>query len=171
MTDATPAAPSHTGPDTIVVLTQEPLEDVDARRIVGLHEGEQIDYRVLVPADTRRNLLVTLLDDLALLRMKEVLEALRPVDRTEARAEAGQALERSLASLAAVGCTATGEVVADDPLPQLRGEVERLGAREVVVVTEPHAVEDTFHADWASRARDELGLPVLHLYAGDWRVG
>ncbi|WP_141846582.1 hypothetical protein [Lapillicoccus jejuensis] len=171
MTDATPDASPHPGPDTIVVLTQEPLLEADARRIVGLHEGEDIAYRVLVPADTRRSLLVTLLDGLALLRMKEVLQALKPVNRTEARAEAGEALERSIASLASVGRTATGEVVADDPLPQLRTEVGRLHAREVVVVTEPHAVEDTFHADWASRARDELGLPVLHLYAGDWRVG
>ena len=50
-------------------------------------------------------------------------------------------------------------------------EVRRLNAREVVVVTEPHAVEDTFHKDWASKAREVLGLPVLHIYAGDWRLG
>ena len=58
-----------------------------------------------------------------------------------------------------------------DPMPALVEEVRRLNAREVVVVTEPHAVEDTFHRDWASKAREVLGLPVLHLYAGDWRLG
>jgi hypothetical protein len=56
-------------------------------------------------------------------------------------------------------------------MPTLLEEVGRLGAQEVVVVTEPHAVEDTFHTDWASRAREALGVPVLHMYAGDWRLG
>jgi hypothetical protein len=45
------------------------------------------------------------------------------------------------------------------------------GAGEVVVVTRPHAVEDTFHTDWASRARERLGVPVLHVYAGSNWVG
>jgi hypothetical protein len=53
----------------------------------------------------------------------------------------------------------------------LESEVTRLHASEVIVVTEPHAVEDTFHTDWASRARETLGVPVLHMYAGDWRLG
>ena len=37
-------------------------------------------------------------------------------------------------------------------MPTLVEEVARLDASEVVVVTEPHAVEDTFHTDWASKA-------------------
>ena len=45
------------------------------------------------------------------------------------------------------------------------------GAREIVVVTYPHAVEDTFHTDWASRAREELHVPVLHLYSGTSELG
>jgi hypothetical protein len=56
-------------------------------------------------------------------------------------------------------------------MPTLQAEVERLHASEVVIVTEPLAIQDTFHTDWASRAREELGLPVLHMYAGDWRLG
>ena len=60
--------------------------------------------------------------------------------------------------------------MADDPLPALRAAV-RAPVREVVVVTLPHALEDTFHTDWASRAREELRVPVLHLYAGTSRLG
>jgi hypothetical protein len=41
----------------------------------------------------------------------------------------------------------------------------------VVVVTYPHALEDTFHRDWASRAREELHVPVLHLYSGTSELG
>jgi hypothetical protein len=43
--------------------------------------------------------------------------------------------------------------------------------QEVIIVTSPHAVEDTFHRDWASRAREVLGVPVLHVYAGSSFLG
>jgi len=153
------------------VLTEVPLHPVDAQRIVGLHPGEDVAYRVLVPADTERKVLVSVLDHLSLFAMRELLESLRPVDLTTARADAQSALDTSVRVLQGAGASATGEVTDDDPLPALEDTVRRLAAREVVIVTQPHAVEDTFHTDWASRARDQLGLPVLHLYAGDWRLG
>ncbi len=156
---------------TVIVLTEEALKPVDVERIVALHENDEATYRVLVPADTDRNVLSSFLDHLSLLEMREALESLRPVDRQEAHADAEQALATTLAEFAAHDVAATGEITADDPMPTLLEEVGRLGAREVVVVTEPHAVEDTFHRDWASKARVKLGLPVLHMYAGDWRLG
>ena len=39
-------------------LTEEALKPVDVDKIVGLHEEEPPTYRVLVPADTERNMLV-----------------------------------------------------------------------------------------------------------------
>jgi hypothetical protein len=80
-------------------------------------------------------------------------------------------LEASLAGLRAAGVAAEGTVTVDDPVPALRKAVAAGDVREVVVVTYPHAVEDTFHADWASRARDALQVPVLHLYAGTSELG
>lgn len=160
-------------PDIVVILTEQALDAGDAGRITALHDDESLDYHVLVPADTERNLLVDVIDHLSLLQLREALDAVRgrePKD-TEARATAGQALERSMSSLRAAGVVADGAVTDDDPLPAVRTAVERLGAREVVVVTRPHAVEDTFHRDWASRARDELGVPVLHVYAGTTFLG
>lgn len=173
------AAPGTTAPDsadtpeavTVIVLTEETLKPADVDKIVGLHEGQDASFRVLVPADTERNMLSEFLNHLSLFEMREALEALRPVDREGARADAGEALARSLAELESRGATATGEITAANPMPALVEEVARLGAAEVVVVTEPHAVEDTFHTDWASRAREQLGVPVLHMYAGDWRLG
>lgn len=156
---------------TVIVLTEEALKPVDVERIVSLHEQEEATYRVLVPADTDRNVLSSFLDHLSLFEMREALDSLRPVDRQEAHADAEQALATTLAEFASHDVAATGEITADDPMPTLLEEVGRLGAREVVVVTEPHAVEDTFHTDWASKAREKLGLPVLHMYAGDWRLG
>ena len=159
--------------DSIVLLTEQALAAGDASRITALHEGEQLEYHVLVPADTERNLLVDVVDHLSLLQLREALDAGRGREprADQARATATQALERSLESLRSLGVTAHGDVTDDDPLPAVRAEVERRGAREVVVITRPHAVEDTFHRDWASRARDRFRVPVLHLYAGTSELG
>ncbi len=47
---------------TIIVLTEEALKPVDVDKIVGLHEDDAPTYRVLVPADTERNLLSSFLN-------------------------------------------------------------------------------------------------------------
>jgi hypothetical protein len=41
---------------------------------------------------------------------------------------------------------------------------------EIIVVTPPHLVTEALHRDWASRLRDELALPVLHVVSGTDRV-
>lgn len=156
--------------DTTIVLTEVPLKALDVERIVGLHDGSEPIFRVLVPADTKRNVLVSVLNHLSLFEMREALETLKPIDRTEAHADAEQTLAESLEALTQAGVQATGAITDDDPLPTLEAEVEA-GASEVVIVTEPHALQDTFHTDWASEARERLGVPVLHVYTGDWRLG
>lgn len=159
--------------DTILVLTEDALAAADVAHILSLHEGETLAYRVLVPADTERNVLVSLVDQLSLGELREALDTVlgREPQPAEATADAAAQLADSLAAFADAGVDATGTVVDDDPLPALRSAVASEGAREVVVVTYPHALEDTFHRDWASRARDELRVPVLHLYAGTSELG
>src|SRR6478735_8892086 len=110
----------------IIVLTEEALKPVDVDKIIALHQDEAPTYRVLVPADTDRNLLSSFLDHLSLFEMREALDALKPVDRDEAHADASTALSESLAEF----------------------------QRHNVVV-----------------AGETLGVPVLHMYAGDWRLG
>jgi hypothetical protein len=157
--------------DTTIVLTEVPLKPLDVTRIVSLHQGDEPTFRVLVPADTERNVLVSVLNHLSLFEMREALESLKPVDKAEAHGDAEETLAESLRVLEEAGVQASGAITEDDPLPTLESEVGRLQASEVVIVTEPHAVQDTFHTDWASEARDRLGLPVLHVYSGDWRLG
>lgn len=159
--------------DLILILTEQALEPGDAGRILALHEGEELSYHVLVPADTERNLLVDVVDHLSMLHLREALDAVRRREPRgdAARASAEQALASSLEALRGLGKDAHGQVTTDDPLPAVKAEVDRLGAREVVVVTRPHAVQDTFHRDWASRAREKLGVPVLHVYAGTTFLG
>jgi len=152
----------------IVVLTEEALSAADVEHITALHPDAEL--RVLVPADTERNLLASIVDHLSLGELREALdEVLRREPPVAPQLTAAQQLDSTLAAFAAAGATASGEVVDDDPLPALRAAVAE--ADEVVVVTTPHALEDTFHTDWASRAREELQVPVMHLYAGTNQLG
>ena len=152
----------------VVLLTEEALTADDAARVVGLHPDELaaggLSYRVLVPADTQRNLLVAVLDNVAFGEFDELRRDLADEPADQARAEAGQALTTTLESLRSTGAQAAGAITADDPLPALRSAVEGHDVDEVIVVTRPHLLEETFHRDWASRARRELGVPVLHVY-------
>ncbi|MBO3087312.1 hypothetical protein [Cellulomonas dongxiuzhuiae] len=159
--------------DTILVLTEDTLAQSDVRHIVGLHPDEAPTYRVLVPADTERPLVPWIIDALSMGELREAWDRAtgHEPDRTEARQTAAEQIAGSVAAFEAAGRTATGEVTDDDPLPALRNAVARGDVREVVVVTYPHMVEDTFHTDWASRAREELHVPVLHLYAGTSELG
>jgi hypothetical protein len=158
-------------PDAIAVLTEEALGDDDARRILALHADDNPRYHVIVPADTERNMLADVLDHLSLLQLKEALEAVRGHDETTPKA-ASAMLEESLVRLRSYEAEADGEVAEGDPVAALMRVTGGDGTIwEVVVVTRPHAVEDTFHRDWASKARELLGVPVLHVYAGSSFLG
>nr|WP_210768001.1 hypothetical protein [Cellulomonas humilata] len=149
------------------------MASADVEKLLALHEGETYAYRVLVPADTDRPLVSTIIDNLSLGELKEAWNRAIGKEPThhEARATADEQLTGSIAAFAAAGRAATGSVVEDDPLPALKSAVADGDVVEVAVVTYPHAVEDTFHRDWASRAREELQVPVLHLYAGTSELG
>ncbi|WP_402371644.1 hypothetical protein [Isoptericola rhizosphaerae] len=159
-------------PWSIVVLTEDALTSADVAHITSLHGDDEVAYRVLVPADTEHNVVASFLDHLGMLELREAWDDLtgREPDPQQATSTASEQVVESVELLRATGATAQGEVTEDDPLPTLRAAVEA-GAQEVVVVTYPHAVADTFHTDWASKARDELHVPVLHLYAGTSELG
>lgn len=157
--------------DIVIVLTEVALSARDVERMLGLHSDERMAYHVIVPCDTDRHVVVDLLDHLMLLDLGALAGDLRRRDRVQVRAHADEALRESLAAIARGGRDATGIVSEEPPLEILRAEVEAMAPREVVVVTEPHAVADTLHTDWASRAGEAVGIPVLHMYAGDWRLG
>jgi hypothetical protein len=89
-------------------------------------------------------------------------------ERTPEQAQAD--VDATVTALRGLGCVASGGVVLADPVAALEAEVAA-GAEEVVIVTTPHAVEDTLHRDWASVARERLGVPVLHVYADSSWVG
>jgi hypothetical protein len=164
-------------PSTIVILTEDTLLAADVAHIVGLHADDldfsDVTYRVLVPADTERNVVASILDHLGAGELRAAWDEVtgREPSPQQATATAAEQLAGSLEVLRAAGATAAGDVTSDDPLPALQTVVGEGGVREVVVVTQPHAIEDTFHQDWASRAREVLKVPVLHLYAGTSELG
>lgn len=164
---------STTAADTVVVLAEDALNAADVEHVLELHPDETLRYEVLVPADSERNFAVELIDRLSVGELREAWQALRREVPSEPQAErtAQEQVGVSTAELVAAGREATGVVTEDDPLPALAARVAAGGVREVVVVTYPHALEDTFHRDWASRARDELHVPVLHLYSGTSELG
>jgi len=81
-----------------------------------------------------------------------------------------RAVNASITALAAAGVSARGSVTGSDPVPAALEAVRQDAAEEVIVVTPPHPVEAGLHRDWASRLRDELELPVLHVVSGTDRV-
>jgi hypothetical protein len=172
-TTGSPAEPSAGAARTVLVLTEDTLTAADVAHITALHTEADVDYRVLVPADTERNLLVSVVDHLGLGELRKALDEVlgREPGPAQVKAQASEQLAGSVAAFEAAGQVADGSVVGDDPIPVLADEVAGGGVREIVVVTYPHAVEDTFHRDWASRARDRLRVPVLHLYAGTSELG
>ena len=154
---------------SLVVLAERALSPADAERLVALHDPDRPAVRVLVPVGGKRNVLVDVLDHLSLLELREAVGAVAGhAERTPEQAEAD--VRATVTALQGLGCEASGEVVTQDPVSALETEV-RAGAEEVVIVTTPHAVEDTLHRDWASVARDRLGVPVLHVYADSSWVG
>lgn len=171
--ETAPTTAADAAPTTVVILTEDTLNPADVQHVLGMHPDQVLRYEVLVPADSERNLAVELVDRLSVGELKEAWQALRGEvpSRPEAQREAEDDVDASVRELRAAGREATGVVTEDDPLPALVARVAQGGVLEVIVVTYAHALEDTFHRDWASRARDEIHVPVLHLYTGTSEIG
>lgn len=148
---------------TILVLTEDALTAHDAARIAELHGDEPVRAQVLVALDTGGHGLVDTLDEVVLGHLGG--HGNHPKQPEQA---ARQALAESMDVLEAAGVGASGSVSSADPVD----EAVRAAAQvdEVLVVTQPHIVEEGLRRDWASRIRDTAGKPVLHIVAGTDRV-
>jgi hypothetical protein len=154
---------------TILLLSENALTEHDARRVAELHGTDDVTVHLLVPADAEHNRLIEALDEIALGRIGEAFD---DDDSTPQQAEqdAMHDVNASLDLLKAVGLDAQGSITGSDPVPAAVEAVRADGSDEVIVVTPPHLVEAGLHRDWASRLRDDLKLPVLHVVSGTDRV-
>ena len=154
----------------VVLLVEQPLSDLDARQVRGLHEDidEPVRYHVLQPVDDAAERIETAMGALATGdALAGAPMAMDPDDVEELQHELLQSargeLEESVRVLRAQGADVLGEVVTDEPVHALVEKVKAVGGAEVIVLTRPHVVAELFRLDWSSRARRKLGVPVLHL--------
>lgn len=155
---------------TTVLLTEDALLAHDVERVVHLHDPDALRVHVLVPVDTQHNRLVEALDGLALGRLRSATSDPGDDAPEQARVRAQTALDASVSALAGSGAQVEGALVADDPVPEVVAAARDLDADEVIVVTQPHLIEEALRRDWASRIRADLRRPVLHMVSGTDRV-
>jgi hypothetical protein len=155
---------------TILLLTETTLAEHDARRIAELHGTDEVTVHLLAPADAEHNRLIEALDEIALGRLGDAFDDDDDATPQQAELDAMHAVNASLDLLKAAGLEAQGSVTGSDPVPAAIEAARADSTDEIIVVTPPHLVEAGLHRDWASRLRDELALPVLHVVSGTDRV-
>ncbi|GMA31414.1 hypothetical protein [Litorihabitans aurantiacus] len=161
-------------PQTVIVLTEDALLPVDVEQILGLAAPDtDLVYSVLVPTEAEHGVVTAFLNNLWLLDLKEAWEDLTGgrEDERAARTDATQALGASVGVLEAAGAVVSSATVADDPIEAMKAELTAGEVVQVVAVTQPRPVEDTFHTSWADKAQETLGVPVLHFYSGTSTLG
>ncbi|MDX2546589.1 indole-3-glycerol phosphate synthase [Streptomyces sp. WI04-05B] len=151
---------------TSVLMIEKALTSADVEFVTTLHGDEDVAFHVLLqPRGDQADRLLRAIDDIALGELDEAAHERETPEGKDAAAMGEQALEVSLAALRAAGHEAEGRIVEDHPLDALRALVDEIEADEVIVLTDPHYVEEFFHRDWASRARHKVGVPVLKLFS------
>ncbi|MFJ8824090.1 indole-3-glycerol phosphate synthase [Streptomyces sp. NPDC102467] len=151
---------------TSVLMIEKALTSADVEFVTTLHGDEEVSFHVLLqPRGDQADRLLRAIDDVAMGELDEAAREDEVPEGDEAKAPAEQALSVSLAALHQAGCAAEGRLIEDHPLDALRALVDEVRADEVIVLTDPHYVEEFFHRDWASRARHKVGVPVLKLFS------
>ncbi|MFF8653899.1 MULTISPECIES: indole-3-glycerol phosphate synthase [Streptomyces] len=149
-----------------VLMIEKALTSADVEFVTTLHGDEPVTFHVLLqPRGDQADRLLRAIDDVALGELDEAVREGETPEGEDAAALGEQALRVSLAALHAAGCEAQGRLIEDHPLDALQALVDEAGADEVIVLTDPHYVEEFFHRDWASRARHKVGVPVLKLFS------
>lgn len=151
---------------TSVLMIEKALTSADVEFVTTLHGDEKVSFHVLLqPRGDQADRLLRAIDDVAMGELDDAAREDEVPEGDEAKAPAEQALAVSLTALHQAGCAAEGRLIEDHPLDALKARVDEVKADEVIVLTDPHYVEEFFHRDWASRARHKVGVPVLKLFS------
>ncbi|WP_406839337.1 indole-3-glycerol phosphate synthase [Streptomyces sp. AHU1] len=151
---------------TSVLMIEKALTSADVEFVTTLHGDEKVAFHVLLqPRGDQADRLLRAIDDVAMGELDEAAHEGETPEGEEAAGQGERALEVSLLALRGSGSTAEGRLVEDHPLDALKSLVDQVEADEVIVLTDPHYVEEFFHRDWASRARHKVGVPVLKLFS------
>ncbi|MCX4987816.1 MULTISPECIES: indole-3-glycerol phosphate synthase [unclassified Streptomyces] len=151
---------------TSVLMIEKALTSADVEFVTTLHGDEAVAFHVLLqPRGDQADRLLRAIDDVALGEIDEATREGGTPEGEEAASQGERALQVSLVALRASGSAAEGRLIEEHPLDALKGLVDEVEADEVIVLTDPHYVEEFFHRDWASRARHKVGVPVLKLFS------
>ncbi|AZS89778.1 indole-3-glycerol phosphate synthase [Streptomyces griseoviridis] len=147
-------------------MIEKALTAADVEFVTTLHGDEDVRFLVLLqPRGDQADRLLRAIDDVALGELDEAAREGETPEGDDAKGFGRRALEVSLLALRGAGSEADGRLVENHPLDALKSLVDEVGADEVIVLTDPHYVEEFFHRDWASRARHKVGVPVLKLFS------
>src|SRR5262249_33573615 len=136
---------------TSVLMIEKALTSADVEFVTTLHGEEQVFFHVLLqPRGDQAARLLRAIDDIALGELDSAAHELEAPEGKDAAALGEQALEVSVSALHAAGSEADGRLVQDHPLDALKALADESDADEVIVLTDPHYVEEFFHRDWAS---------------------
>jgi nucleotide-binding universal stress UspA family protein len=84
-------------------------------------------------------------------------------DDDEARANAQQRLEESLAQLAEAGVEARGEVGDGDPVQAIEDALRTFGADEIIISTHPEGRSNWLERGVVQNARERFAVPITHV--------
>ena len=84
-------------------------------------------------------------------------------DEDEARAQAEQRLERSLAALREVGVDARGEIGNDDPLQAIEDALRTFAPDELIISTHPEGRSNWLERGVVAGAHERFVMPVTHV--------
>jgi len=151
---------------TSVLMIEKALTSADVEFVTTLHGDEEVAFHVLLqPRGDQADRLLRAIDDVAMGELDDAAKEGEVPEGQEAMVTGERSLQVSLIALHQAGCQAEGRLIEDHPLDALKSLVDEIGADEVIVLTDPHYVEEFFHRDWASRARHKVGVPVLKLFS------
>lgn len=139
----------------LVVANQTLGGDQLAEMIRARAAAAPVEVLLMVPATHHTDLVVALAEAFA------VQGGMRPPAQTyDGDVDATDRAAAGVTWLTGLGVSATGEVVAHDPLPDIRDSLTRREVDEVIVSTLPAGVSRWLHQDLAHRIRRVTDAPV-----------
>jgi len=84
-------------------------------------------------------------------------------DEDQARVEAQERLDASLAKLAEAGVQARGEVGDGDPLQAIEDALRTFGADEIIISTHPEGRSHWLEQGLVTKARERFTVPITHV--------
>ena len=150
----------------VALLIERQLNALDADQVIALHEGleDTVRYHLLLPVESSSAVLASSMSALGNGQIVPITEP-EVLDEVQEQMELAGAdeLEASATLLTDRGQQVSTTLTNDDPIDALLKLVRSTSSSEVIILTEPHVVQEFLQIDWTSRAQRKLDVPSVHL--------